>query len=118
MEDVAWGTGAPSVSTLGVTLNITVSSLGEDYSFSTDGKTLTAYLLAEDVENVLGVELTGVEEGEAVELTIETDGKYLRKININYETENADSVAIQTSYTYGAVESPFEEAPDASRDEE
>ena len=118
MEDVAWGTGAPSVSTLGVTLNITVSSLGEDYSFSTDGKSLTAYLLAEDVENVLGVELTGVEEGEAVELTIETDGKYLRKININYETENADSVAIQTSYTYGAVESPFEEAPDASQDEE
>lgn len=118
MEDVAWGTGAPSVSTLGVKLNVTLESLGDDYTFSTDGKTLTAYLLAEDVKTVLGVELNGVEEGEAVELTIETDGKYLRKININYETDNADSVAIQTSYTYGAVESPFEEAPDASADEE
>lgn len=118
MEDVAWGTGAPAISTLGVTLNVTASSLGDDYTFSADGKTLTANLLAEDAYEVLGVELTGVEEESIVELVIETDGKYLRKININYETDNADSVAIQTSYTYGAVESPFEEAPDASADEE
>ena len=118
MEDVAWGTGAPAISTLGVKLNVTVESLGEEYSFSADGKTLTASLLAEDAYKVLGVELKNVEEGSAVELVIETDGKYLRKININYETENAESVAIQTSYTYGAVESPFEAAPDASADEE
>jgi len=118
MEDVAWGTGAPAISTLGVKLNVTVESLGEDYSFSADGKTLTASLLAEDVEGVLGVELKNVEEGSGVDLVIETDGKYLRKININYETENADSVTIQTSYTYGAVESPFEEAPAPSADEE
>jgi hypothetical protein len=111
MDGIAWGTGAPAISTLGVTLNLTVDSIGEDYSFSPDGKTLTVNLLAEDVKNVLGVEIDGLEDGDSLELVIETDGRYLRKINVNYETDNADSVAIQTSYTYGAVESPFEDNP-------
>lgn len=107
-EMETWTTAAPENSTLGVKFNITLESLGEDYTFSADGKTLTANLLAEDAEEVLGVEIS-VKDGYTVELVIETDGEYLRKVNVNYQTEIADNVSIQTSYTYGAVESPFEE---------
>ena len=114
-EMQTWGTAAPEVSALGVKFNINIETIGDDYSFSADGKTLTAYLLAENVKDVFGIELS-IEEGDTVELVIETDGEYLRKVNIHYETDNADSVSIQTSYTYGAVESPFEEIPTPSEE--
>ena len=114
-EMATWSTEAPDASTLGVKFVINLETLGEDYSFSIDGKTLTANLSWENAKAVLGVDIN-IEEDDIVELVIETDGEYLRKINVSYETDNADNVSIQTSYTYGPVESPFEEIPTPSEE--
>ena len=112
-----WGTSAPDISALYAKLDITLENLDGNYEFSYDGKTLTAELFDDSIKAVLGVDVDVLEDS-ALTLEIITDGNYLRNINITYQVDNGtrtpDTVSIQTSYTYGAVESPFEASPDPS----
>ena len=114
-----WGTSAPAVSALGAKLDLNLAALGGEYSISYDGKVLTADLFDESIKAVLGIDIDVLDDS-SVTLEIKTDGKYLRNINISYQVDNGtskpDTVSIQTSYTYGAVESPFEASPAPSEE--
>ncbi|MBE6644272.1 MAG: hypothetical protein E7612_02695 [Ruminococcaceae bacterium] len=101
-----WSAQVPSETAMQFELNLASGKL-KDYKISTDGKTLTATVSAEDTEAVLGTKLSADEDG--VSIRIVHDGKSLRQIYISYVTENEGQVSYETSYSYAEIQSPFAE---------
>jgi len=103
-----WGSKTPDAAAMQVKLALDAKNLGQ-YEMSKDGKTLEAVVTAEQAEAILGVALNATADG--VSITITHDGKNLRRIVVSYATEYAVVVSLDTSYSYNAVVSPFEETP-------
>ncbi|MBQ1260778.1 MAG: hypothetical protein IIX96_02070 [Clostridia bacterium] len=99
-DNESWTTEIPETGAIQVFLKLNAKKLGKCY-ISDDGKTLVATVTPENAEAMLGVELGATEDG--VEMTIKHDGALLREIVVEYATENAKSVIITTSYSYGVV---------------
>ena len=91
-----WFTEAPETSYVEVGFTLNLKNLGA-YEVSTDKKTLTAVLTAEEAKLVLGMEVSATEDG--VELVVETNGSKLIKTSVKYNTELAE-IVIDTSYEY------------------
>ena len=103
-----WGAESPDAAAMQIKFALDGKNLGQ-YEISKDGKTLETVVTAEEAEAILGIALNSTEDG--VSITITHDGKNLRGITVSYSTEYAEIVSIDTSYSYNAVVSPFEEAP-------
>lgn len=108
VDGVNWGAVSPDAAAMQVKFVLDAENLG-DYEISTDGKTLETVVTAEQAEAILGIKLNATEDG--VSIVITHDGKNLRGITVSYATEYAEVVSLDTSYSYNAVVSPFEEAP-------
>lgn len=107
-DGVNWGAESPDAAAMQIKFALDAKKLGQ-YEISKDGKTLETVVTAEEAEAILGIALNSTEDG--VSITITHDGKNLRGITVSYSTEYAEIVSIDTSYSYNAVVSPFEEAP-------
>jgi hypothetical protein len=92
----SWFVEIPDAAAMQVKLSIGQNSFDE-YKISKDGKTLTAKASSEKAEKIFGINVDAVE---AVDIVITNDGTYLRSISITYATENAESVTIETTYSY------------------
>lgn len=101
-----WITEAPGSAGSVVKFDLDAADIDEEAcEISSNQKTLTVVLSAEQATALLGTTVNADENG--VELFFEHDGKNLRKINITYTSVSGDTVSIVTSYTYDAVTSPF-----------
>ena len=105
---LTWNADIPGETTMQVKFDIKKSLLG-DYEISKDKKTLTSTVTDENAEKILGIKISANEDG--VNLTIVHDGQNIRNILISYVAESGATVSYETSYSYSAVTSPFEEGP-------
>lgn len=102
-DGIVWTVETPDVDMMGVTLCLDGKNF-TTYQLSKDGKTLVATFSAEAAEAVLGRALSASGE---ITMTVKTNGTYLTRVTISYETENS-TVLIDTSYTYSAPVSDAE----------
>ena len=86
---------APDAMAMNLDLNITRETLGT-YSTSNGYKLVETSLDVEGAKALLGIELKSATT--PIQISIETDGTYLRWVRISYSTANAD-VKIITSYS-------------------
>ena len=95
-DGVSWSDTVPAVQPL--TFNISKDILN-DPIVSEDGKSLLAGISAADAALIFGTDLNAVGE---ILLEVVTEGTYVRKVKLSYNTESGATVAIDTSYTYNA----------------
>ena len=97
-EEMDWQALIPSLQQIGA-FEISVKNLPSDYKLTNNGKTLSVSLTAEEALAVLGVSLGGA-QGE-ISLEVQTNGKYVSQIVVQYAEASGATVRIATSYTYG-----------------
>ena len=98
-DNVSFTAEAPDIGMAHVKFNIDTSKMSS-YEISEDLTTLTAFLTADEVKEILGLDVAI--DGE-LELTVMNNGTYLTKVSVFYETVSGGSVQIDTSYTYNVV---------------
>ena len=74
------------------------SKLPAGYKLSTDGMKLTVSLTKEQAFSVIGAVIDAAGD---IELTVESNGKNLSGITVEYTATSGASVRVATSYTYG-----------------
>ncbi len=94
-DNVNWYVEAPDAALMQMQLNISKEALGS-YQFNEAGTTLTTKLSAAEAEAFIGIKLSATTD---VTVTVSTNGTYLTRVTLSYETANA-SVSVNTSYSY------------------
>ena len=74
------------------------------YNYTADGNSVNATIAPDKVALVLGVNISTASD---VSVNIVTNGKFLNRITIAYETTGGASVVVDTSYTYSPVTLEF-----------
>ena len=92
-----WSAASPDKNLVNIVFDLSVENLG-NCKLSSDKKTLSATLNAEQAQNVLGLELPASEEG--ISLTVTHNGTYLTYVVISYVSTSGANVMIETSYAY------------------
>ncbi len=92
-----WSAASPDNNLVNIVFDLNVKNLG-DCTLSSDGKTLSTTLNAEQAQKVLGLTLPASEEG--ISLSITHNGTYLSYIVISYVSTSGANVMIETSYAY------------------
>lgn len=94
-DNVNWYVEAPDAALMQMQLNISKEALGS-YQLNEAGTTLTTKLSATEAEAFIGIKLSATTD---VTVTVSTNGTYLTRVTLAYETANA-SVSVNTSYSY------------------
>ncbi len=95
----SWEVVIPSLQKLGA-FKLDKKTIPSDYTLSSDGKKLTVSLTAEEALAVIGVPLGGV-QGE-ISLEVQSNGKFISQIIIQYKEASGATTRVASSYTYGA----------------
>ena len=96
-DGVEWE--AASAETINTKFNLVKDSF-KTYTKSADEKTLTATITGDNIESVIGYEISATGD---ITVVVTTDGYYMRSVVISYTSTEGASVIIDTSYSYNEL---------------